>query len=148
MGLDTTHDCFHGSYRAFNVWRNKLAEVAGYQFAVPPEYPMGEVAVVNESKTGRELPLIDWGHLAPREDSPALNGEWEETPKDPLLVLLVHYDCDGYIKPEQAGPLADRLEDLIPKLPEQSKLRWQSTTEQFIKGLREAAAKGETVGFH
>src|SRR5574340_940621 len=30
MGLDTTHDCWHGSYGAFMRWRKKLAEVAGF----------------------------------------------------------------------------------------------------------------------
>jgi hypothetical protein len=30
MGLDTTHDCWHGAYSAFMRWRRKLAEVAGY----------------------------------------------------------------------------------------------------------------------
>lgn len=30
MGLDTTHDCWHGSYSSFNRWRKKLCEVAGY----------------------------------------------------------------------------------------------------------------------
>ena len=28
MGLDTTHDCWHGSYSAFAIWRKKLAEAA------------------------------------------------------------------------------------------------------------------------
>ena len=30
MGLDTTHDCWHGAYSAFHRWRTKLAEVSGY----------------------------------------------------------------------------------------------------------------------
>jgi len=29
MGLDTTHNCWHGPYGAFHNWRCKLAEVAG-----------------------------------------------------------------------------------------------------------------------
>ena len=32
MGLDTTHDCWHGAYLAFSRWRDQLAEVAGYTF--------------------------------------------------------------------------------------------------------------------
>ena len=27
MGLDTTHGCWHGTYSAFNRWRNKIAEM-------------------------------------------------------------------------------------------------------------------------
>jgi hypothetical protein len=30
MGLDISHNCWHGSYTSFNYWRTKLAEVAGY----------------------------------------------------------------------------------------------------------------------
>ena len=30
MGLDTTHDCWHGAYSAFMRWRQKIAEVAGF----------------------------------------------------------------------------------------------------------------------
>ena len=33
MGLDTTHDCFHGAYSAFSRWRNAVAEAAGYMVA-------------------------------------------------------------------------------------------------------------------
>ncbi len=28
MGLDVSHDCWHGSYSAFHRWRSKLAEVS------------------------------------------------------------------------------------------------------------------------
>lgn len=30
MGLDTSHDCFHGSYSTFNSWRLILTKLAGY----------------------------------------------------------------------------------------------------------------------
>lgn len=30
MGLDTSHNCWHGAYSSFNRWRTKLCEVAGY----------------------------------------------------------------------------------------------------------------------
>ena len=30
MGLDTSHDCWHGSYGVFHRWRLKVAEIAGY----------------------------------------------------------------------------------------------------------------------
>jgi pimeloyl-ACP methyl ester carboxylesterase len=29
MGLDTSHDCWHGSYGSFNRWRAVLCQVAG-----------------------------------------------------------------------------------------------------------------------
>ncbi len=30
MGLDTSHDCWHGAYSAVTRWRNTVAEIAGY----------------------------------------------------------------------------------------------------------------------
>lgn len=30
MGLDISHDCWHGAYSAFMRWRMAIAEVAGY----------------------------------------------------------------------------------------------------------------------
>lgn len=30
MGLDTTHDCWHGSYSTFAAWRAAVAKAAGY----------------------------------------------------------------------------------------------------------------------
>jgi hypothetical protein len=135
MGLDTTHGCWHGAYSAFTRWRNALARHAGYALA--------------KGEHGIEFAAIDWDSLP----SGSLLGEWERTPDDPLLVLLAHSDCDGVIRPAQAGLLADRLEGLLPKL----RLRvydsghignWEEKTRAFIEGLREAAAAGEDVEFY
>ena len=30
MGLDTSHDCFHGGYGTFHQWRQLICELAGY----------------------------------------------------------------------------------------------------------------------
>ena len=137
MGLDTSHGCWHGAYGAFTRWRNKLAEVAGYHIA-PIKYRDGfEMDTI----------LVDWGHLQDR-----LHGDWPETPADPLLVLIAHSDCDGVIHPEQAGPLANRLEELLPKLPNEDAPghigSWREKTLKFIDGLRAAASAGEDVDFH
>jgi hypothetical protein len=137
MGLDTSHDCWHGAYSAFSRWRNKIAETAGY-------------AVWNvQYEGGYSSPTaqIDWGHITQAN----LEGHWDETPADPLLVLLAHSDCDGWIHPAQAKPLADRLEELLPELPEGEgggHIRgWRETTQRFIDGLRAAAEAGEDVEF-
>ncbi|WP_435111910.1 hypothetical protein [Nocardiopsis synnemataformans] len=72
--------------------------------------------------------------------------------------------------PDHAGPLADRLEELLPALagvgapppPGQTRVvplghtpvlpetvtRWVLATHRFIAGLREAARAGEPVEFH
>ena len=138
MGLDTTHDCWHGSYMAFGRWRNELARVAGYT--------VGTLSYKDGWKN--EVPLVDWGHLATDE---TLAGKWPETPDDPLIVLIVHSDCDGCIYPEQAQALADRLEELLPLLPREDGGghigNWQDKTQHFITGLRKAFADYEAVEF-
>lgn len=71
---------------------------------------------------------------------------------DPLTALLYHSDCDGSLAVEALGPLADRLEALIPSLPEGGGgghiHDWRATTMAFVEGLRLAASLGEPVEFH
>jgi len=138
MGLDTTHDCWHGAYSAFSRWRNHLAEAAGY-------------TLVTERTDffTHEQPNIDWAAIVDSNYA----GEWDATPADPLVVLIAHSDCDGVIHPAQAEPLADRLEELLPKLDEAesaghiARLGMRGTTERFITGLREAVKADEDVDF-
>jgi hypothetical protein len=146
MGLDTSHDCWHGAYSAFGRWRQKVAEAAGYAvWAVK----------YDDSSVTYDTVMIDWGHLPEN----ALMGEWPETPADPLLVLIAHSDCDGEIRPEQAGPLADRLEELLPALERTdaeegafghiaARGGYAGAARKFIDGLRAAVAADEPVDFH
>jgi len=136
MGLDLSHECWHGAYSAFSRWRDKLAEVAGY-----------EIGKLETERGLRPTILIDWGHVTDGQ----VYGDWDETPADPLLVLFVHSDCEGLIRVAQAGPLADRLQELLPLLPDEAGgghiRHWRGTTQQFIDGLRMAAERGEDVEF-
>lgn len=128
MGLDTTHDAWSGGYISFNHWRNTLAEAAGY-------------------KVQDLVAQLDWDNIT--DDN--LHGVWAETPSDPLVVLLAHYDCEGVIGPEQSGPLADRIEGLLDKLPSGQSpghIRdWRETTQKFIDGLRLASTNKEVLEF-
>lgn len=78
--------------------------------------------------------------------------EWEALPPDPLHVLLNHSDCDGEIRWQDCGPLADRLSELLPLLPDGDAGGhigfWREKTQQFIDGLREAFEAKEDVEFH
>jgi hypothetical protein len=143
MGLDTTHGCWSGAYSAFSRWRDKLADVAGYE-SVMAQY---------EHQTSETI-LIDWGLVTPAR----IMGDWDAIPcridgtPDPLLLLLAHSDCEGFIRSRFCEPLADRLAELLPLLPSQPDHGhigdWQAKTQKFINGLREAAAAGEDVEFH
>ena len=88
MGLDTTHDCFHGSYTSFYRWRNELCGAAGISYPSAPR---------NRSADEH-------------------NGDWTETPDDIIYVLIDHSDCDGHILTEHCAPLADRLAGLLPEI--------------------------------
>ena len=137
MGLDTSHDAWHGAYSAFTRWRHTIAEAAGYAVW----------DVVDDDGTKVPTIMLDWGHVT--KDN--LFGKWGKTPADPLVVLFAHSDCEGEIFPEQATPLADKLEGLLPELTGDfgghiGDIR--AKTEQFIQGLRDAASANEPLDFH
>lgn len=142
MGLyawteETETEAWCGAYSAFNRWRQTIAEAAGY----------AKWDVRGDDGVHFKATMIDWDHITEAN----LYGEWSELPSDPLLVLIAHSDCDGEIHPEHAGPLAERLEDLLPKLPTEpdgGHIRdWRATTQKFIDALKEAAESGQKVMF-
>lgn len=137
MGLDTSHDCWHGPYSAFTRFRNKLAEIAGY-----------EVKDVTYDD-GHTWPTvsIDWPRLE-RDNPGCFQGEWQTGEGDPLVYLIAHSDCDGVLHPPQANALADRLTELLPKIPDDGMERTREKTARFIAGLRNAVTRGEDVDFH
>src|SRR5437016_2133419 len=72
MGLDTTHDCWHGAYSAFMRWRTKLAEVAGLpplmlieSFYEPP--PASSLEWIAPQKGPALRPSPEGGFIATRE---------------------------------------------------------------------------------
>lgn len=139
MGLDTSHDCWHGAYGAFMKWRMKIAEVAG----LPPLMLME--GFYDPDRYGDSL-----------EDRWYLKGllpiSWDCLKDDPIHELLYHSDCDGEIPWESCAGIADSLEKLMPLLPHEDVGGhigyWEDKTQQFIDGLRLAASKKENVDFH
>jgi hypothetical protein len=131
MGLDTSHDAWRGPYSRFNAFRRRLAELAGFP-------PLDEMEGFKYNKDTYK-PLPD-----------ALS--WDGCPGDRRLVpLLNHSDCDGEIAPECCGPIADALEELAAKLPDDPNTEdgWQRRYMlRFAKGCRAAAAAGEPIDFH
>lgn len=120
MGLDTSHDCWHGPYSTFAEFRRELARAAG----LPPLDSMEGFA-----EDGR---AIQWSVLKP----------------DALIVLLNHSDCEGEIATADCLPLAVRLEELAPLMSDNVGLSFRAKTLQFAAGLRKAHAAGEPIDFH
>lgn len=143
MGLNVSHDAWTGAYGAFGRWRQHLAEVAGYAVAKVQWLP------ADAWDGPRDTVLIDWGHITKANRQ----GEWTEAerPKDPLIYLIAHSDCDGVIHPVEAALLADRLQELLPLLDESKSgghiQSMRQKTGQFIAGLRDAVSRDETVEF-
>jgi hypothetical protein len=138
MGLDTSHDCWHGPYGGFLRWRHALAEAAGYKIREPTPEERAE-GIYSRSVD------IHWEMFEAKN----YQGEWGFVPgDDPLLFLIVHSDCDGVIHPAQGIHIARRLEQLLPLLDDPDAGWLQDRTRKFIDGLKAAAAAGEDVDFH
>lgn len=133
MGLDCSHDCWHGPYSAFMRWREWLnLFIMRERGASDPECKR----------------IADMG--ATYE---AITTAWEEghysDQSVPINVLMMHSDCDGEILPEVCGPLADALQSLMDRhMPARALYdEKRPATERFIAGLRKAAEAGEAVMF-
>lgn len=158
MGLDTTHDCWHGPYSSFGRWREEVARAVGVPLPLMEGFYRGDA------------PAEQMAWAAPREGGPlgGYNGvalhmwiervqpelpiKWESLRPDPIHILLDHSDCDGEIAAKDCLPLAERLEEIAPRLPDEP--TWhrgegaRAKALQFAAGLRKAAAAGEAVEFH
>lgn len=160
MGLDCSHNAWHGSYSAFMRWRVMLAHVAG----LPPlELMDGFYSSLERNKNGGSIPTLYHGintndpafgpdsrpYLSNIDDMLPIS--WDCLKPSPLYELLYHSDCDGYIASDHCDSIADALDALIPLLPDENAGghigNWREKTKQFVDGLRVAAANGEALSF-
>lgn len=159
MGLDTTHDAFHGAYSAFNRLRQMVCRAAGGSF--PPHDP-------------ERLRLLGAEDVAPNWW--VVPDEVTEETHPGLYAFLKHSDCDGKLTPGECLQVANDLEALLPKIAEldDGDVRggtsftktadgikidhhpghlarvggYVGATKKFIDGCRLAAMRGESLEFH
>lgn len=154
MGLDTSHGCWHGAYSAFNRWRIQIAKCAGF-----PPLMLMEGFYGAENKNAFSNPFYlqyeadkNSGFISEGSVWNCLPISWDYFSKDPLSELLHHSDCDGEIAWELCEGIANRLEEVLPKLPQGEAGghigNWRDKTQQFIDGLRLAHKQQEDVDFH
>ena len=133
MGLDCSHNAFHGAYSSFNRFRQFVSKSIG------GSYPPHEDKSLNEA----------YWYLP--------DGMTSETHKG-LYEFLGHSDCDGEISPEMCKIVADELEAIIPQMKELEKtteavghtLRdggYVAVAKSFIKGCRIAHQANEPLRF-
>jgi hypothetical protein len=153
MGLDLSHEAWHGAYSAFRRFRIGLAKAAGIPLGMMAEYydPVAMTAMVEQTPAALGSPggmLRSWFEA---DAAPYLPISWDVLADDPLIVLLDHSDCDGEIDAADCGALADRIEELIPLLPKADDPghigNWEAKARQFVAGLRLAASRGEDIEF-
>ena len=158
MGLTVSHGCYDGGYGGFMMMREGIAHAAGVPlllmegFYKPPYQPSVEWAMPREG-----------GPLCHDANGPMLYNyiervtewlpiKWESLDDDIVLALLNHSDTDGEIAAEDCAPLADRLAELLPRIPDAlgnwPKDEWRKRTQVFVDGLRFAAERGEAVEFY
>lgn len=133
MGLDTSHDCFNGSYSGFTEFRNKIALYAGYNLK-------SEIGSYGNIASYIDL---DWAQFTENN----YKGVWKTEQKDPLIYLFAHSDCDGYIDPKEAKLLSPRLKEIV-LLINKDDIHFIRVVNKFIDGLNLAASKNEKVKFH
>lgn len=115
MGLSIDYDIWEGSCTGFNEFRRALMSAADME---EPDY--------NKYK---------WYHF---------RGMWKQVPKDPLTILIVHSDCDGYLFIENYHVLRGRLVELRPKMAAE----WLPELENWIDGLQKALEDRVILRFH
>lgn len=152
MGLDCSHDAFHGAYSAFNSFRQVICKAFGGSF--PPHNFKGfkNGVITRDMLLGKEQPLDN--NMIYFNDPTDENTV--EVP-DGLYLFLTHSDCDGDISPELCIKVADDLEQLLPKIKAMTGTPWsgsiehaggyEEATKKFIDGCRLAARKNEPLLF-
>ena len=154
MGLDTTHDAWHGSYSGFALWRNDLARVLGWGTEVTPHSTT--TYAIPEGRVPQQDPLPDETHTVDGETytirwsehygNSVWLGHWDTDPADVIDVLMIHSDCDGIIPHRFMERLCHRLMDVMEQQEPDS---WErKATGQFCVGLIEAHIRGEDIEFH
>lgn len=153
MGLNTSHECWHGAYSAFNRWRTMLARVAGLPpLALMEGFYSEERAVIGNPFWKQYEEDKQRGYVGEETIWSQLPIRWEGLVPNALHTLLCHPDCEGEIAWQDCAAIADALEALIPKLPKGDAGGhigdWRDKTQAFVDGLRLAAKKQENVEFH
>lgn len=147
MGLDTSHDCWHGSYLLFEAFRRRLqiAMALDYYGRYQGEMPPVEVfraeplaVLLLHSDHDGSIAWADTERLADRLEALA-----------PLVAQLPEVPGDQQTWLKETGELAARGigPSDWPEMPGLSPEWYVKRTLAFARGLRLARERGEDVTF-
>lgn len=152
MGLDTSHNCWHGAYSGFASWRLDVAHTIGWgteatalgsaTYAIPEgRVPEQDPPADEEYTVDGETHTVEWSKAY---DNGVWLGQWDNDPEDVIDVLMIHSDCEGIIPHRFCQPLAERLAEIAG-----DQNGWErDATVRFINGLLIAHGRGDDVDFH
>jgi hypothetical protein len=127
MGLDTSHDCWHGPYSSFNQFRHALASCIGID--------LKEYRGYGGNYATKDLASIEHG----------------------IMPLLNHSDCDGELSVEESKSIAEGLTQILESMGDSDEYeidkkyevwRFKEKIEQFRDGCLYAIEKNEIIEFH
>ena len=129
MGLDCSHDAFHGAYSAFDRFRRAVCEATGGKWPDTMATDGHGYWTFGEGRTN--------------DGNPG------------LYAFLCHSDCDGEIGPELCGKLAVEMEAILPALDAKGLGGghierfggYGGVARRFIAGCRAAHAANEPLEF-
>jgi len=156
MGLDTSHDCWHGAYSAFHRWRKEIAKHIGIPLDLMEGfYNHCEISFEDFENlliSSKDETYPSWARdLCLGVTNDILPLKWESFKPNPLHYLLHHSDCDGNIPWSKCRKMANELEKIMPLLPTDSGGGhigdWHDKTQKFIDGLRAAYTEKQNVIF-
>jgi hypothetical protein len=162
MGLDVSHNAWHGAYSAFMRWRTEIARLCG----IPLNFMEGfygedmrrTIGLFRHMESKGQPRTMVTEHMSNTWITDGLERsvsvfpiKWETLRYDPIHHLLNHSDCEGEITPKRAAKIADRLTEILPMLPEKDDGghigNWREKTQRFIDGCRAAADANEPLRF-
>ena len=155
MGLDTTHNAWHGSYGSFMVFRKWLAKKLG----IPLELMEGYYS--EESFRPNMFKLLDYKF--PKGDELEMSGirelrgmlplKWEAFKESPLHEFLYHSDCEGDFEVESCKNISLAMTKILNDIdaeggPKEEEKYWYDKLKQFADGFWLAYEKKEKLEFH
>lgn len=152
MGLDTTHNAWHGSYSSFNSFRERIAKHLGIPLLFMEGFyeegsiigdPLSMIKIAcqnNQFGAAGQLNKI-------RQVLPI---KWESLKPMAIHSLLHHSDCDGSLSPEECLGIAEDIKTIISEV-ENNNLDdsyFINKLQKFESGCRLAHSMGESIEFH